>query len=121
MGSKTPIIHGSSFIQFVIRRRIANLHDREDCQSASPGVERPARLPIALTACDMLLTVSASVGTRLPRTTCRVRPRPQRRCSKSALWLRCRWSALLLRARLLVTFSWLRSFLDRPGQRTIIP
>ena len=47
MGSKTPIIHGSSFIQFVIRRRIADLHDRRDCQPASPGVERPAGLPIA--------------------------------------------------------------------------
>ena len=47
MGSKTPIIHGSSFIQFVIRRRIADLRDRRDCQPASPGVERPAGLPIA--------------------------------------------------------------------------
>jgi hypothetical protein len=47
MGSKTPIIHGSSFIQFAIRRRIADLHDRRDCQSASPGVRGPAGLPIA--------------------------------------------------------------------------
>src|SRR4029434_103861 len=52
-----------------------------------------------------------SVGTRPPRTTCRVRPRQRRRCSRSGPRLRCRSSALLLQARLLVTFSCRRSFL----------
>ena len=109
MGSKTPITHGSSFIQFVISRRIADLHSRRIAS-------RPLRLrdrlafPSQLTAHDTFLTVSASVGTRPPRTTCRVRPRPRRRCSKSEPRLRCRSSVLLLQARLLVTFSCLRSF-----------
>jgi len=66
---------------------------------------------LRLTAHDAFLTVSDSVGIWPPRTTCRVRPRPRRRCSKLVPWLRCPSSAPLLRARLLVTFSCLRSFL----------
>jgi hypothetical protein len=63
-----------------------------------------------LTAHDASMAESAA-SKLAPRTTCRVRRRPQRRCSKSASqWLR-RWSVLLLRVRLLVTLSCLRSFL----------
>ena len=44
-GSKTPITHRSSLIQFVISRRIADLHNRRTPSRASP-IERPTGSPI---------------------------------------------------------------------------
>ena len=106
MGSKLPSSTGhrssnslsvaasrTSMIEGAASRPLRGLRDRLACLSQ-------------LTACDTLLTVSVSEGTRPPRTTCRVRRRPRRRCLKTAPRLRCRSSVLLLRARLLVTFSW---------------
>ena len=44
-GSRTPITHGSSLIQFVISRRIADLHNRRTASQASP-IGRPTGSPI---------------------------------------------------------------------------
>lgn len=69
--------------------------------------------PAIIAARDTTLTVSdATLGVPdasscrwLPRTIYRVRRRPRQQCPKSAPQLRCRSSALLRQARLLVTSS----------------
>ena len=96
----------------------------KDCASESLGRRDPLACLTQLTdhVAMPAPVLSASVRKRPLRNICRVCHRPRRRCWKSAPPLRCRWSALLLRAQLLVTFSFRRSFLivdDKDDPRSV--